>query len=158
MERVTGPVVVRPGDGRDREFVLDLGRRVAESSISRVRPAPLSMVEHAYDRLMTYVLAREHELVVAADGAERLGFLVMLHDLPDEVTNTEQGFVAYMAVEPGAQHRGIGALLIAAAEDIARARGLPYLSLMVTEDNAAARGLYARAGFVTERRMMTKPL
>jgi ribosomal protein S18 acetylase RimI-like enzyme len=29
---------------------------------------------------------------------------------------------------------------------------------MVTEDNAAARALYEGAGFVTERRMLTKPL
>ena len=107
---------------------------------------------------MAYVLGREHELLIAADGAKQLGFLVLLHDLPDEVTNMEQGFVAYMAVEPGAWRRGIGAALVDAAEEIARARGLPYLSLMVTEDNSGARALYEQAGFVTERRMMTKPL
>jgi len=155
---MTGAVTIRRGDAHDREFVLDLGSRVAATSISAVRPAPLPMVEHAYDRLMAYVLARDHDLLVATDGATSVGFLVMLHDLPDEVTNTEQGFVAYMAVEPQLQRQGVGAALIAGAEDIARARGLPYLSLMVTEDNATARGLYERAGFVTERRMMTKQL
>jgi len=151
-------VVIRRGDYTDRAFVLDLGRRVAATSISGVRPAPLHTVQFAYDRLMEYVLARDHELLIAADGQTQLGFLVMLHDLPDEVTNMEQGFVAYMAVEPDATRRGVGAALVGAAEEIARARGLPYLSLMVTEDNSGARALYEHAGFVTERRMMTKLL
>jgi ribosomal protein S18 acetylase RimI-like enzyme len=149
-------VVIRRGDVRDHAFVADLGRRVAATSISAVRPAPIHSVELAYDRLLAFLLPRDHVLLVAADGETPLGFLIMLHDLPDEVTNMEQGFVAYMAVEPDATRRGVGAALVACAEEIARAHGLPYLSLMVTEDNAAARALYEGAGFVTERRMMTK--
>jgi len=35
---------------------------------------------------------------------------------------------------------------------------LPYMSLMVTEENEAARALYERAGYVTERRLLSKPL
>jgi ribosomal protein S18 acetylase RimI-like enzyme len=53
---------------------------------------------------------------------------------------------------------GIAAHLLAAAEDEARVRGLEYLALMVTEENAAARELYAQAGYVTERRLLCKPL
>jgi len=30
--------------------------------------------------------------------------------------------------------------------------------LMVTEDNAAARAVYERAGYLTERRLLCKPL
>lgn len=155
---MTASIAIRRGDHRDRDFVLDLGRRVAATSISAVRPAALAQVQTAYERLVSYVETREHELLVALENDERCGFLIFVRDLPDEVTNTEQGFVAYMAVEPDAQRRGAGAALIAAAEEIARAEGLPFLSLMVTEDNAAARELYLRSGFVTERRMMTKAL
>jgi ribosomal protein S18 acetylase RimI-like enzyme len=32
------------------------------------------------------------------------------------------------------------------------------MSLMVTDENAAARALYERAGYVTERRLLCKPL
>jgi hypothetical protein len=32
------------------------------------------------------------------------------------------------------------------------------MALMVTEDNGAARELYAQAGYVTERRLLCKPL
>jgi ribosomal protein S18 acetylase RimI-like enzyme len=82
----------------------------------------------------------------------------MLTDLPDEVTGSEQGFVAYMAVEPDARRHGVGKALLTAAEDAARARGLPFVSLMVTESNASARELYAQAGYVTERRLLCKAL
>jgi len=59
---------------------------------------------------------------------------------------------------PSTKRRGIARVLLDNIEDQARKRGLPYLSLMVTEENVAARELYAGAGFITERRMMTKPL
>jgi ribosomal protein S18 acetylase RimI-like enzyme len=87
-----------------------------------------------------------------------VGFVLMLTDLPDEVTGSAQGFVAYMAVEPDERRHGVGKALLAAAEDAARARGLPFVSLMVTESNASARELYAQAGYVTERRLLCKAL
>ena len=102
---------------------------------------------------------RSHVLLIAQDDVDGpLGFLLMLDDLPDEVTGLLQGFVAYMAVEPDARRRGVGARLLAAAEDAARVRGLPFMALMVTEDNDAARELYAQAGYATERRLLCKPL
>ena len=116
------------------------------------------LVEGAYERLVEYVLAREHDVLIAESDGVPAGFALLIYDLPDEITLTEQAFVAYMAVEPAWQRRGAGSALLASIEDHARKRGLPYLSLMVTEENAAARGLYAAAGFTTERRMMTKAL
>lgn len=152
-------VAVRPGTRDERDFVRDLGRRSASSSVSAVRYARHDDVIGAFERLIEYVFGRRHELLIAEDGdGTLLGFLVMLYDLPDEVTTTEQAFVAYTAVEPFARGRGVGRALMEAAEEAARKAGLRYVSLMVTEDNAAARALYDRAGFQTERRMMTKRL
>jgi ribosomal protein S18 acetylase RimI-like enzyme len=151
-------VAVRRGNARDHAFVLDLGRRAAASSISSLRPAGVESVEIAFERLMYFVFGREHDILIAHEGTEPLGFLLLLRDVPDEVTNAEQAFVAYMAVEPAAQRRGIGRALLAGAEAIARAVGLPHIVLMVTEDNTAARALYASMGFGTERRMLAKPL
>jgi ribosomal protein S18 acetylase RimI-like enzyme len=150
-------VAVRRGTVADRDFVREVGRRSATSSVSAVREARFDDVLVAFDRLLEFVYGRDHELLIADDG-EPLGFLLMLYDLPDEVTLTEQAFIAYTAVEPFARGRGVGRALLDAAESLARARGLHSLSLMVTEDNAPARALYDHAGFVTERRMMTKPL
>jgi ribosomal protein S18 acetylase RimI-like enzyme len=151
-------VVVRRGDNDDREFVHDLGRRSATSSLSAVRTARYDDVLHAFDRLVDFVYDREHAALIAEEDGERVGFLLLLFDIPDEVTLTEQAFLAYTAVEPHARGRGIGRALLEEAEGFARGMGRSYLSLMVTEDNAPARGLYDQAGFVTERRMMTKVL
>jgi ribosomal protein S18 acetylase RimI-like enzyme len=151
-------IAIRRGTVRDRDFVVDLGRRVAVTSVSSLRIALPPLVEGAYERLVEYVIAREHDILVADVDGVPAGFALVIYDLPDEITLSEQTFIAYMAVEPQSQRRGIGRILLASIEDQARKRGLPYLSLMVTEENAAARELYAGAGFITERRMMTKPL
>jgi ribosomal protein S18 acetylase RimI-like enzyme len=155
---MTNAIAIRRGSVRDRAFVLDLGRRVSPTSVSSLRVAIAPLVEGAYERLVEYVIAREHDILVAEVDGVAAGFALLIYDLPDEITLTEQTFIAYMAVEPAWQRRGIAGILMANIEDQARKRGLPYLSLMVTEDNTAARALYAASGFTTERRMMTKAL
>ena len=151
-------VAVRPGSRGDRAFVLDLGRRSAGSSISAIRTTGDAPVIEAFERLAAFVWTRDHELLVAEEAGASLGFVITLYDVPDEVTMAEQAFVAYTAVEPAARGRGVGAVLLKEAERRARERGMHYVSLMVTEDNVPARALYERAGFATERRMLTKPL
>jgi ribosomal protein S18 acetylase RimI-like enzyme len=152
-------VTLRAGTARDRAFVLDLGRRTASDSVSALRAAPPAFVEASYERLAEYALERSHVLLIAESALEGpVGFILMVDDVPDEVTALEQGFVAYMAVEPDARRRGVAARLLEAAEDAARHRALPFMALMVTEENAAARELYAQAGYATERRLLCKPL
>jgi len=150
---------LRRGDARDLGFVLDLGKRTTPDSVSALRTQAPARLEASFERLVAFALERSHVLLIAQDDFEGpAGFLLMLDDLPDEVTDLPQGFVAYMAVEPGARRRGIAARLLQAAEDAARVRGLPFMALMVTEDNTAARELYAQAGYSTERRLLCKPL
>jgi ribosomal protein S18 acetylase RimI-like enzyme len=151
-------VTVRPGSERDRDFVRELGRRSGASSVSAVRAARYDDVLAAFDRLIEFVFGRDHVVFIAEEHGVQVGFLLLLFDIPDEVTLTDQAFVAYTAVEPHARARGIGRALLDEAELYARARGRAYVSLMVTEDNAPARALYDRAGYATERRMMTKAL
>jgi ribosomal protein S18 acetylase RimI-like enzyme len=155
---MSAAVAVRPGGEDDRDFVRDLGRRTATSSVSAVRIARHDDVIYSLDRLADFVFGRRHTALIAERDGERVGFLLLLYDMPDEVTLTQQAFVAYTAVEPHARGTGVGHALMIAAEAHARAEGLGYLSLMVTEDNAPARKLYDNAGFVTERRMLTKAL
>lgn len=128
------------------------------SSVASLRPAREQDVSAAFDRLYEIVQNQSHVALVAERDGERLGFILLLDGLPDEVTLLPQGFVAYMAVKPGARGEGVGAALLAAAEDEARRRLLPYMALMVTEENEAARRLYDRAGYRTERRLLCKPL
>lgn len=151
-------IVVREGRVDDRPFVNDLGKRTMGDSVARFRYVNQSMLQASYEGLLDFVFQQSHVLFVAEHDGQRAGFVLMLDAMPDEVTRMPQGFVAYMAVEPSLHRRGIGSRLLAAAEDEARRRGLPYMGLMVTEDNAAARALYERAGYLTERRLLCKPL
>ncbi len=156
---LTSAITLRRGDARDRPFVSDLGRRTAVDSISALRPAPPALVQASYEHLVDYAFERSHVLLIAESALDGpVGFLLMLDDLPDEVTALPQAFVAYMAVEPVMRRRGVAARLLEAAEEAARGRKLPALALMVSEDNAAARELYAQAGYATERRLLCKPL
>lgn len=142
----------------DREFVVSLGRRTAMASVGTLRPAPPHLVQGAFERLLDLVENQSHLAFIAEVDGARAGFLLLLDALPDEVTTLPQGFVAYMAIEPGRRREGIGAALLAAAEDEARSRGLPYMALMVTEENEPARRLYERGGYRTERRLLCKTL
>lgn len=97
-------------------------------------------------------------MLIAESESVPVGFLILVVDIPDDVTQMPQAFVAYMAVEPVARRRGAGRLLLEEAEREARKLGLPHLSLMVTAGNEEARALYAAVGFVEERAIMTKSL
>ena len=146
----------RPDDGA---FIESVGAESAAASISRVRPAERQSVISSFQHLLDFCGDRAGAITLVAESeTRRLGFLILLSDVPDEVTQQHQAFVAYMAVEPKARRGGAGRALIAAAEEEARALGMPHLSLMVSNDNAAARKLYASAGFVDERTLMTKPI
>jgi ribosomal protein S18 acetylase RimI-like enzyme len=151
-------IVIRDGRTEDRPFVEDLGRRTMGDSVAKFRYVNDAMLEASYDGLLDFVFRQSHVLLIAELNGKRAGFILMLDTMPDEVTRMPQGFVAYMAVETSLRGRGIGSRLLAAAEDEARRRGLPYMGLMVTEDNAAARALYKRAGYLTERLLLCKPL
>jgi ribosomal protein S18 acetylase RimI-like enzyme len=156
---VTGATELRTGSHADRDFVLDLGRRTVGDSLSALRRAAPKLVEFSYEALVDFAFERSHVLLIAQNDLEgRVGFLLMLDELPDEVTGLPQGFIAYMAVEPDARRHGVATQLLGAAEEAARSRGLPNVALMVTEDNAPAREFYAHAGYVTERRLLCKQL
>jgi ribosomal protein S18 acetylase RimI-like enzyme len=158
QQRVSNRIVIREGRVEDRAFVADLGKRTMGDSVAKFRYSNDSMLEASYEGLLDFVFRQAHILFIAERTGRRAGFVLMLDTMPDEVTRMPQAFIAYMAVEPSLRRYGIGSRLLAAAEDEARKRGLPYMGLMVTEDNAAARALYERAGYLTERRLLCKPL
>ncbi len=149
-------MIVREGAREDWRFVSELGRRTLRSSATR--NASDEALETGLTRLIDFALSQSHVLLVAEEAERPLGFLVLLDALPDEVSLEPQAFIAYMAVEPEATRRGVGTMLIEAAEDEARRRGLPYISLMVTQSNLPAMRLYERAGYETERRLLCKRL
>ena len=151
-------MLIRDALPGDAHFIETLGKRTVMDSVSAGRRAEPARVLQSYDRLLEIVNGQSHLTLIAEEGGERAGFLLMLDALPDEVTGDDQGFIAYMAVERRFRRSGVAAALLQHAEDEARRRRLPYMALMVTEENEAARALYERAGYTTERRLLCKTL
>jgi len=85
-------------------------------------------------------------LVTAVEGGSVLGLLV-------QIPRRDHGFIENVAVAPAAQHRGIGRMLLAHAEQCARDAGLGevrlHTNVLMTENQA----LYARLGYVEVGRL-----
>lgn len=58
-----------------------------------------------------------------------------------------RGWVYYVAVNPTRQGKGLGRVMMAAAEDWLRAAGVPKLQLLVRRENAKASAFYQTLGY-----------
>ncbi|GGF87709.1 GNAT family acetyltransferase [Azorhizobium oxalatiphilum] len=84
-------------------------------------------------------------ILVARDGATLAGSVMVGHD-------GHRGWMYYLAVSPAHQRKGLGRILVAAAEDWLRARGVPKVMLLVRPDNEKVRGFYDALGYQDEPR------
>lgn len=62
-----------------------------------------------------------------------------------------RGWVYYLAVAPERRRKGLGRVMMDAAEAWLRARGAPKIQLMVREDNEAALGFYEALGLERQK-------
>jgi ribosomal protein S18 acetylase RimI-like enzyme len=79
----------------------------------------------------------------ACDSDTYCGLIGCFKD--DEIPS--RAWIVSMWVAPESRRRGVGAMLMEAAEKWARNSGFAEISLDVTEDNTAAMELYKRCGF-----------
>lgn len=61
--------------------------------------------------------------------------------------NSRSARIYSVVVDPACRGRGLGAMLVRAAEREARRRGCALMSLEVREDNRAARAMYEKLGY-----------
>jgi len=154
-----GSVTIRPARPRDREWILALAPRLHDFGPPpwRSRDVMDRAVTASIDEGLT-VPASDQTVLVAEDARhEPLGF-VHLHGATDFHTGERHGHVSDIVVAPAAEGRGVGAALMAAAEDWARAHGFRLLSLHVFGENARARELYERLGYRLDIVKMIKTL
>ncbi|MEU3304285.1 GNAT family N-acetyltransferase [Streptomyces sp. NPDC006678] len=101
----------------------------------------------------THLRHVERELARAAAGEVDYLAVCTPVDLPvaiggiDYQVSEEAGTLWQLAVLPALQSRGLGTLLIRAAEQRIRNRGLCRAELAVEENNPRARALYERLGY-----------
>ena len=152
-------VSVRRARLDDRGFIEKLGETSSIETVSPIRTALPHATGAAFRKLLAYCAERSGNVTfIGEDNGVRAGLLIVVFDVPDDVTQQQQAFIAYMAVEREHRRRGVARALLAAAEEEARQRGMSHISLMVTEASAPARAVYAQAGFVDERVQMTKAI
>lgn len=95
--------------------------------------------------------------VAEGESGRPLGFL-HVHTGTDFFTGEEHGHVSDVVTAPGEEGRGVGRMLMAAAEEWSRRRGHRLLTLNVFEDNVRPRELYRRLGYAPDTIRMVKVL
>lgn len=114
----------------DREYVVELWRRC---DLTR----PWNDPHRDLDRK----LAVDPDGLLVADIEARIVATVMAG------YDGHRGWINYLAVDPDAHGRGIGAAMMAAAEELLAARGCPKVNLQVRSSNAAAAAFYEAIGY-----------
>jgi ribosomal protein S18 acetylase RimI-like enzyme len=153
-----GPLAIRPARPGDRDWILSLAPRLHDFNPPPWRPRDVMdrAVTASIDGALT-APEPDQTVLVAEEAAERVGF-VHLHAATDFHTGERHGHVSDIVVAPEAEGRGVGAALMAAAEDWGRAHGFRFLSLHVFDDNRRARALYQRLGYRMDIVKMIKTL
>ena len=86
-------------------------------------------------------LAGPSSTVMAGRACARLAATVMVG------WDGHRGWIYYLAVARDLRRRGIGGLMVKAAEDWLAARGAPKLNLLVRAENGAVVGFYESLGY-----------
>ena len=129
-----GPPPFRPREQMDRAVAGDIG-----ASLGSPDPSLAVLV------------------VEDAGSGKPLGF-THIKTFSDYFTAERHGHVSDLVVAEGAEGRGVGSALLAAAEDWSRARGHRLLTLNVFDENHRARRLYDRLGYRPDTLRMVKVL
>lgn len=153
MDRTTNSDDCRPRirlldtvtDAQLRELAAVLADCVeGGASVSFMQPLTEARAQAFWRHVADGVASGERALLVAEDEEGILGTVQVVLAQPEN--QPHRGEVAKMLVHRRARRRGIGALLMKAAEELARERGKTLLVLDTS--SADAERLYERSGWV----------
>jgi ribosomal protein S18 acetylase RimI-like enzyme len=122
-------------------------RLVAEAHLPGATPADFHRFQRNFTDAALIDSHPQSRLIVAVDAVDNLLGYIHLKSMPDDVLARDVGYVSIIAVAENRAGRGIGRLLMAAAENWAREQQLPALILDVFASNETARRFYTKAGF-----------
>lgn len=137
-------VLISPATVEDADTIKQMTRAAYAKYVERIGREPAPMTAD-YRAIITgpdedaYVLRRRDG---DGDGAA-LGSILLADSPGDDSLKVDN-----LLVDPAAQGRGYGRLLLGFAEDAARARGRPALTLFTNEKMYENMALYPRMGFV----------
>jgi ribosomal protein S18 acetylase RimI-like enzyme len=87
------------------------------------------------------------EVLAARDGGAIVASVLVGHD-------GHRGWVYYVAVDPDCRHKGIGRIVMEAAEGWLRKRGIEKLQLLVRPNNEQVKTFYQSLGYVEQERII----
>jgi ribosomal protein S18 acetylase RimI-like enzyme len=154
------PLTIRPARQDDEAFLVALTPRLADFPLPAWRTA--EEIARADRHLLHDALTGElpHSSILVAElppGGERAGY-VFATTKHDYFTRAAHAHVEILAVEPGAEGRGVARALMDAIEQWAMRRGYTWVTLNVFDGNARARALYDRLGYEPETTHYRKAL
>ena len=146
------PLSIRPARHDDEEFLLRLLPRLADFPLPAWRTAE-EIARGDRQILLDALHGRlEHAVILVAEsmpGGERAGY-VFATTKHDYFTRASHAHVEVIAVEEGAERRGVARDLMDAIEQWAKRRGYRWVTLNVFDRNTRARALYDRLGYLPE--------
>jgi ribosomal protein S18 acetylase RimI-like enzyme len=148
---------VRLYEPRDRETLLVLAERLQEGvapwrSSTAVRAAVKRWVEDAVDSNG----GESRVVFVAEEDGDVVGFVTA--STRRHFAGDLDAYVGELVVDRRAEGRGIGRMLMAAAEEWGRTQGFAHITLDTGAANANARAFYRALGYEEEDVKLTKPL
>ena len=148
---------IRPYRPQDRREALSLAARLQTGVASWRDPdAVLAAVTGWVRGSLDSHTAEDREVFVAID-ADRLVGLVTV-GRRQHFSGEIDAYVGELVVAEGMERRGVGTLLMRAAEDWGRQHGLKHLTLETGAANGTARAFYGSLGYKDEDVRLTKEL
>ncbi|MCY1138982.1 GNAT family N-acetyltransferase [Actinoplanes sp. Pm04-4] len=146
--------IVRPYQPSDRDTVLGLAHRL---TIGVAPWRDKEAVEEAVTGWIRDAIGGDGGGVLVAVVDDRVVGLVTVGERRHFAGEVD-AYVGELVVDGGSEGRGIGTLLMAAAEQWGRERGLRHLTLETGAANRHAREFYAARGYQEEDVRLTKAL
>ena len=143
----------------DGEAILALMPRLASFDVPKSRnPVDLWRSDAAMLQRWLDGDAAECLVQVAVDDAQKLLGFTLVSLCPELLSHEPSAHLEAIAVGEGAEGKGIGQALLAAAESAASARGAQTITLHVFASNTRARGFYEHSGYDGELMRYIKEL
>ena len=146
------PLTIRPARHDDEAFLVELLPRLADFPLPAWRTA--AEIAKADQQLLHDALtgALPHSAILVAEwhpGGARAGY-VFATTKHDYFTRTAHAHVEVLAVEAGAERRGVARALMDAIEQWSKRRGYSSVTLNVFDRNTRARAFYDGLGYEPE--------
>jgi ribosomal protein S18 acetylase RimI-like enzyme len=148
---------VRPYESHDHDALVAIAERLAEGAAGWRDPARWSAAVRGWVTGSIDRAAQDGAALLVATGAGRVAGFVSVSSRR-HFTGDIDAYIGELVVAAGAEGRGAGRALLAAAEDWASRRGYDRLTLETGAANARARAFYARAGYAEEEVRLSKDL